>query len=515
MTCPQFRAPTPAERIAIGNRGSSLIIFLPLLLVLIAAMAATMKLSTSGMHFTAQASGRQKAFYVANGGLSTGLTRLYSDRATASASTTYTSTGSGSLGGGTYSYAIIQDPLNTSDPSRKQVTSTGTVASATSTVVQQVAVYPFNGTRCPNGSGACTAGTVCTPAPGTCTPTSNGSPTCDLAIFADTGTAGLKSLAQSGGLLGTSARPSKVHGNNTVTFQTIAHAAVDSYATYESVNDTLVTAQPLLGLNIPSTGAVGYMAHASSLHGGSSISYAGSPYVHWDSPIVPTLTSLGLHFSNGMHGAQQTVSRIAFPIPDWVELEKLLGDPSRSGHVVDADHVPFGSWNSENNGTGTWVVSASAQNFGTESYFVRGNAQLTNVTLANNASATIAATGWIEVDNLTLLSVNVGGLAAVAVNGTQTLRLLGKGNVYLGRGMTQSADDAMISTTNLGLNLTLTAAGNRIAGYSQTGDVWVKGTTLSGGVNPQLNLVGKVNGIFALGAAVASPPTSYCQPLFS
>ena len=101
------------------------------------------------------------------------------------------------------------------------------------------------------------------------------------------------------------------------------------------------------------------------------------------------------------------------------------------------------------------------------------------------------------------------------MNTTQTLRLLGKQNVFVGRQITQTANQAVNPLTGLTEGLDISASvltTNRIAAYSQSGDVWVKESTIGAGQNVQLNLVGKHDAVLATVAALLSAPTTYCEP---
>ena len=475
---------------ALGNRGLAMTIALPVMLVLLAFAAALFQLTSSGIHFTALASARQKSFYVADGGLQNAMTRLYADRTLASTNVSYTASQSGTIGDGSFTYAVVQDPMYPSDPTRKQVSSTGTVAGTRSTVVSQVKVYPFSA---PGGGG-------------------DTNPTCDWALFANRGVSELVSgvLAATNLIQAGNASDTAVHSNNDIRITSLTGAGVHGSGRFESVDDTIVQAL---------VGGVDATMNANLYRGGSFVTSGGLSDVH--APFTGT-PILGIHFADGYrhHGQQQAVNSIPFPLPDWKALEQTPGMV-----IVDKDHVPFGSWDDDtdtDDDTGTWVVNVNQVFPGDNSakYFVRGNVRVHGITLARSADALIAAVGSIEIDQLSLLQTSIDlQHLGIGLNSVQTLRLIGKGNVFVGRGMLQTAANALLDTDRAGLNLTAAlAVTNQIGAYSETGDVWVKSSAITAFARTKLNLMADNNSTYAVTGSIASTPSTwggsaYCQPV--
>lgn len=451
--------------------GFALMAVVPTILILLVFLAAMLRLTNAGMHFSAMHGARQRAFYVADGGLQAAMTRLYADRQTASTSASYTASGAASIGVDPYAYSVVQDPMYPSDPTRKQISSTASAAGVTSTVVSQVQVYPFQ----PPPTGG------------------NGNPTCDWAIFADTGAAELVN----GAAVATDLLNGNVHSNGDLHLTALTGAGIHGSGRFEAANQVVAY------------GAVGGILStlsATLFRGGSWSASGALADIHvLGAPVN------GIHFSNGApsyHGVQQPVPSVPFPLPDWKALEQASGVV-----VVDADHLPFGSWDSR---SGTWVVEGRQvlPNDATLKYLVRGNARFQTLTLARNTRASIAAEGAIEIGEVASLQMNAGGIVAVGLNSGQTLRLIGRQNVFIGRSLSDPTDVALSDDSRPGLNLVASAAMSEdLAAYSQTGDVWVKSSTVSALVATRLNLVASRNSTYAVTAAPASTPTGYCQPL--
>lgn len=461
---------TRIRNMFLGSRGLTMTMVLPLMLILLAFAAALLQLTRGGLHFSAMASARQKSFYIADGGLQSAMSRLYADRQTAAINASYTASDSGSIGGGSFAYSVIQDPMYPLDPTRKQVSATGEIAGGSSTVVSQVVVYPFS---------------------------SPAGPTCDWMMFANRGVTEIINAAP----VATDLINGNVHSNNDVRVTTVTGAGVNGSGRFESVNRTIVQAldgSPFSTMN-------------ASLYRGTSFVTAG---ILSDVHRLNGSPLLGIHFANGSrsHGEQAPVSSIPMPTVDWTAIEQT---PEMT--IVDADHVPFGSWDDD---TDTWVIRARHVFPGDNSakYFVRGSVKFRGVVLARSTQATIAALGSIEINELSLLQTTTDGILGIGLSTAQTLQLWAKGkpnapaNVYIGRGLLQTASVALGDASLPGINFTAPfQITNQIGAYSETGDVWVKASSISVFAKTKLNLVGDGDSTFATTASIASSPTTFCQ----
>jgi hypothetical protein len=372
------------------------------------------------------------------------------------------------------------------------VTATGTIAGSSSTVVSQVKVYPF----------AAPPGPPLPPDPPLL-----GSPTCAWAMFANRGVAEVMNASS----VVTDLLNGNIHSNNDLQVTTLTGAGVHGSGRFESVNRTVSTAL---------VGSISSTLHAELYRGGSYVMTGALSDAHNPLNGAPLF---GIHFANGTmnHGVQQAVAAIPFPVPDWIGLERSLTH-------VDKDHVPFGSWDESTN---TWIVNG-VQIFSAENsprYFVYGNVRFRGIQLARSTEGVIAAKGSIAVDELSLLQTAVGSVLGINLNSQQALRLFARkgvdpardqGNVYIGRGLQQDATEALADTTLPGLNLSAAVAvTNRIAAYSENGDVWVKAAAITGLADTKLNLIADHDATYAVtGSLLSSPsayltPGTYCQPM--
>ena len=457
-----------------STKGYALLSVITILAALLVAGVATVRMTRRELRGTADSVAARKAFYVAEAGVQRALARLSQDRATAAASTTYTfSESNQAVGEGVYSVSVIQDPLFSTDATRKQITGVGTASGQQATVVAQAQVQ----TAPPS--------TIC---------------------FTDTGTCKLQSIIALP--VGVNLFTGDIFSNNNAAIETVVGALmragnpsagvrsrIDARNTF---TDGLVTGIASIGVNLlSSTGA--------ELRTG--VQYTPSGVLGLDlHPLLP----LGLHFANGTNGHGQVSPPAArtFPRVDWESLRR----DSRTV-IVNAENVPSGSWDAT---SGTWIVGsllAPAVDSDTI-YYVEGNVHITSLQLLKGAKMTIAARGWSVVEALSV--VNAGLIAGsqqdiriIAEDGnTIGLDLLSYSPLTL-QSVVSGLGAGVATAAGIGLNVASVATTNRLFAYSETGDVWAKTSTLSLLSTSRVSMVAKNNATLAFTGTVSSGVRSY------
>ena len=449
-----------------SSAGYALLSVTAIIASLLVGAAATITMTRSELFQSAQEVGHQKAFYVAEAGIQRGLAELEQDRAAAAASTTYSySLSNQSFGDGSYSITIGQDPVNASDASRKLIQSTGLVGSQQSVVVSHAVVRSglFND---PDADGD---GDGDEPFPGICP-----------ILFSDSGTA---RIINNG--VATTLFDGDIFSNGNV--------ELNSFANVRPMANGTVRARG----NFVESGLLNLLANmnATLLRQGG---FVKGP-LHFHLMVLNT----GVHFSNGGgYGTQQTITSVPLPLPDYESIKK-----NADTVVVNADNVPFGSWDSVTN---TWLVNVtfSIPALAQHTYYVEGNASLNGVQLFREATATIVTRGWLAVENLTVLNTDL-------LNGSadrQRLALIGEEDVYLGRQvistnpLTVEAEAAALGSTVTGLGLAAVEAGDRneVFVHSEKGEAWVKGGTVNAASQLRTCILGKQDATLAFTAGLLS-----------
>lgn len=430
------------------ENGNALLSVVVISAVLLAGAAATIRTTRSELWHSSQNVAHQQAFYVAEAGVQRAIAQLDLDRATAATSTGYTyALADQSFGSGTYSFTVEQDPLFASDPRRKRITSTGELGPQESTVVSHVVVQ--NEVDCP-------------------------------LLLSDQGSARLVTNG-----VATTLFDGRIVGNLDVEFNFLADALVNGEGTVQA------------GRDFVENGALSLLAtmDANLVRAGNFLQ--GPLHLHL------LLVDAGIHFANGAngHGVQQAVTAETFPIPDY---ERIRSDARTI--VVNADNVPFGSWDST---SGTWIVnSAVGVAAATEKiYYVEGNARLSGLSLAREATGMVVARGWLTLQNLSILNTDL-------LNGsadTQQLVLVAEESVYVGRQLLsmlplslESESVALANLTGLGVAAVEAFDRNLVYAYSEKGEVWVKGGTVDAASELRTCIIAKDDATLAYTASLLS-----------
>ncbi|MGH7860166.1 MAG: hypothetical protein ACREQY_22800 [Candidatus Binatia bacterium] len=408
---------------------------------LLVAGVATLQLVRGQLRANADQVAVQKAFYVADAGIQRGVAQLDQDRTTASTSLTYSYSTTESLGDGSYAVSVSQDSLYPTDPTRKQIQSTGSIGGAQSTTVAHVLVQDDE---------PCA---ICSSAAGDCRFVTN--------VGAST------SLFN--GL---------IHSNRDVVFNVAAGLDLDASGEVRAVRN--ITNQGLTLLS-----EVG----ANAFRGGSFNSSLDTITVLG----IPVHSNKGVHFNNGTnkHGVQQAVATRTFPHPDY---DRIQRDPQTI--IINDDNAPpFGSWDSANDiwtYSGTFAFPTSPEVI----YYVDGDVSLGTILLAGNSTATIVARGWITFDKLDLVTsaLGVGVNLAEGADGTsslitvtngtvQNIHLIGEDQVNVGRPLLSTVpllfglDSDAVAGAVSGIALSALSVGStetRVTAYSETSTVWGK-----------------------------------------
>lgn len=432
------------------ERGYAMLSVVVITAVLLVVGVATLQLSRSELHSTADAVAQQKAFYVADAGFQRGVAQLDQDRGTAIASTTYSYSVTESYAGGSYAASIVQDPLYPSDATKKQISSVGQFGSRQSTTVGHVTLQPSDG--------------------------------CAI-VFSDGGTARIATSVPSVATLfnGT------IYGNRDAAFVILAGGAIQGNGSVYAVNDLI------------SNSAVSVLStlNANGFRGGNYTAYG----THADLLGSP---ALGVHFANGggNHGVQQTVAARTFPHPDYDRIKR----DSRTV-IVNADRQPSGTWDSS---SGTWVpTTLTAGSAADTIYYVDGNVDVATLNLVHAASMQIVARGWVSVGTVSLLSAGLvnNDVQTLSLVGEKDVYV---GRQILSRlPLTINSEAAALadSASGIGLNVAGVASTNNVFAYSETGPVWTKISNVAALNTPRISLVGEGDTTLGFTTAVASTVT--------
>jgi len=176
-------------------------------------------------------------------------------------------------------------------------------------------------------------------------------------------------------------------------------------------------------------------------------------------------------------------SIVSFPHPDYEAIKR----DSRTV-IVRNGSVPAGtSWSGSTWNAGTFATTADSDKI----YYVEGNASLNGIQLFKGAHITIVARGTITLSSLTLMST---GLIA---GSSQTVRLIGEGDVNVGSAVLGLSVASLLSTTNNFLT------------YSDTGSVTLYTGVISSLVTTKLNMMAANNATWFEVGSVGSTVTSF------
>jgi hypothetical protein len=471
---------------------------------LLVSAAAAIQLARSELHFTADHVAHHQAFYVADAGVQSALTRLSYDRSSAGTSTTYTYTSSASLGGGTYSYTIDQDPLFPSDPERKRITSSGTRNGQQATVVANAVVQPGAGA----GSSALCSSQILM-SDGTTSATSLGR----AQLY--------NSIAVAPALLGGRIFDGDIFSNRDAEISwaiAVASTAAGNVKAYNNFySNALITVLTTLAANL---------------------TYRGSYILESGHSHLP-LVGKGVHFANGIHGVQDlTITKQPFAHPDY---SKLKADTRTV--IVNANNVPFGSWDSA---TGTWVYSGALEFPASPTiiYYVEGNARIASVYVSGGSSSAIVTRGSLAIGLVGVLypGISISGSANVAVGPTgaaasvvanvsvgsvQRLHLIAEKDLVVGRwdvlnvsigSSTETNTLSVVANANAGLTLTTgllnIASENDIFAWSDTSTAWVMASGLDAAATTRACVGAEGDATLAFRANIASRVLPYAPATF-
>lgn len=499
--------------------GFALLATVVVIAVLLVVGAATIQMTRTELHSGADHAARQQAFYIAEAGIQRGLAQLTWERAMASTYTTYSySGGSESFGSGSYTVSITQDSQFPTDPTRKLITATGTMASQSAQVVAHAVVEPY--TSSPGTTPTPTLGPNTTPTPaGNPTATPPGNPPSTSGTPAATATPGFEPTSTPGvpsGMPTPTPTPSSsvqfppcndheilVSYNGTAKIINDVSALsnfIDGNGKIVSNGDVTFETDVATGSNATGTGSV--YARGDFTNSGTNLNvfsnfnnvslFVGGSYQRTalDVHVLGTCGVLGVvcfgtHFgTTGLrHGSAATIPKVYPWQPDWKQYERW------ANVIVDKRSQPFGSWDAA---SGTWVVGGYSFPAGSQTlYYVDGNVQLSGVSLFRTAAPRIVARGWISATSVTVLS---SGLLS---NDVQSIYLIGEKDVYVGRDVVslsastfQSETLALTIAQGLQLASVVTPHTLNLIAYSQRGDVWAMVNTLSAGSRPRLCLLG-------------------------
>jgi hypothetical protein len=272
---------------------------------------------------------------------------------------------------------------------------------------------------------------------------------------------------------------------------------------------------------------------------GATLTYRGAyvPEPGHSHGLIPL--PRGVHFSNGIHGAQDlTIAQRPYPHPNYAALK---ADPRTV--IVNAQNVPFGSWDSATN---TWVYSGILKFpvSPTVIYYVDGNARLSSIYLSGGSTSSIITRGSLAIGQIGVLfpgvslsgTVNVAvgpaGAAAsvvanVAIGSVQTLHLLAEKDLVLGRSdilsitassATETNTLSALAYANAGLSLTTgllnIASTTNILAWSDTSTAWVLASGLDLAATTRANVCANGDATLAFRSSVASTVVPYTPTSF-
>jgi hypothetical protein len=460
-----------------STRGYALLSVVTILAALLVASVATIRMTRRELRGTADSVASRKAFYVAEAGVQRALACLSQDRATAASSTAYTFSASNqAVGEGVYSVSVVQDPLFSTDPTRKQITGVGTANGQQATVVAQALVQT-----------APASSTIC---------------------FTDTGTCKLQSVIWINPLLPVNLFTGNIFSNNNAAIETAVGALIRAGNPSVGVRSRIDARNTFTDGLVTGIGAVGAtLLSATGAELRTGVQYSPSGILGLD-----LLHLYGLHFANGVngHGQVSPPTRRAFPKVDW---ESLRRDARITGGIVNAENVPSGSWDAT---SGTWIVGsllAPAVDSDTI-YYVEGNVHITSLQLLKGAKMTIAARGASVVEALSV--VNVG----LIPGSQQDIRIIAEDGNTIGLDLISYSPWTLQTVVNglgagvgtaagIGLTGLSVATTNRLFAYSETGDVWAKTSTLPLLSTSRVSMVAKNNATLAFTGSIASGVYAY------
>lgn len=246
----------------------------------------------------------------------------------------------------------------------------------------------------------------------------------------------------------------------------------------------------------------------------------------------------GIYFSNGEQNlGEQVAPPPARPFPE-ADFDSLRHDPRTI--LVTEDSVPFGSWDAA---TDTWVFDGILA-FPTSPeviYFVEGNARLGTITLAEESTAMIVATGNLGLQTLNLLNLPlstlvspilatlpgilspvvdivdgvVGGLSSRG----QSLWLLARGDVVVGRPVLSEHLDLVtalgldsvlgltsfgVAVADIGLPVLAMPVETNLLAYSATGNVLATVSTVGLGRDSNVCLIADQDAVLSAGTVNVS-----------
>jgi len=408
-----------------SSQGYALLSVIAIVSALLVAGIATIGLVKSQLHFSADQISAQGAYHIAEAGIERGLAQLDNDAATAAtAGYVYPTIPSTSFSGGNYTVTLAQDPLFSSDRSRKLITAIGTLNGQSATVVAHALV------QAPQD------------------------PCLNTILFSTGGDNVIASTVNIGAI-------NLFHGNlisnNNTHFQTVLALlpyAVGSVSTVGNFySDSLVV------LAIPTR------MTATLTRGGSYVS--SNDLLH----------NVGFHFANGTngHGAGPAPASSTLPVWNW-DSAKRAADV-----IVNKDNyasvVPGSTWSN-----GVWTMNNWNLTSG-KKYYVDGSASVTGVQglrLGSGASTAIFARGAIGIGTLTLFAA--GNNQSLYLVGERDVAI-GR-TVDVSANVLVSAPSLTISgSITTGISLSTTGVGllnrTKIYAYSQTGEVWTNNATVA------------------------------------
>ena len=492
-------------------RGYALLTVVVIVSVLLVGATATIQLTRSQLHFTADHVAHQRAFYIADAGVQRGLARLSLDSWTASIDPSYEPTPIvESFAGGTYTITIEHDPLYdpATEPNRKRVRSIGSFLNQESEIIAHAVVQPPETFPSPTPTNTVAAPTPTptsgtptpTPPPPSATPTPPGTPTntptppgtppatptpptppppppsvCDALLGSHAGWARLLSavdvndpfLSGGGNLFN-----GRILSNSDVEFELLQGPIVPTNPQAQG-SGTVITRG-----DFHSSGILGLLTNLNaSLYRAGNYNSALDAHTTIIVLGVPVLggPTAGIHFVNGtlQHGVQQAVPRMAYP---KLFFRQQRDDARANGRVIGPNDPPdFGTWDAASK---TWIydglldvaVCPSNQEV---TYYIEGNASLGSVVLARDARCAIVTDGWLAIKGVdlytgsfsagatvnTFVNPNAAGAAtslSVTVAGTtQRLHAIAREDVVIGRQVV--AYSPTLSLDAEGLSLTVAA----------------------------------------------------------
>ncbi|MGH7897426.1 MAG: hypothetical protein ACREQQ_05705, partial [Candidatus Binatia bacterium] len=362
-----------------SNQGYALLSVVGIVGALLVAGVGTLQRVRTQLHYTADQVALQTAYHLAEAGVERGLAQLDHDAATAAtAAYVHPTIPAGSLGGGTYTVTLAQDPLYASpiDPTRKLITAIGTFNGQQATVVAHALVQPPQ------------------------------DPCSQYIVFAESGDARLLSTVG----VSSDLFDGNVFSNQDAEISLLASAGALGFRATGNVT--------AVG-NFINHSTLGVLSNLSAtlLRGGAYTTPVGSTHAHV--PIVGT-PLLGMHFSNGSSpsgdGAQTTVASRTLPVPDWDRAKRsatvIVNDDNYATVVPGSSWTANDIWN-----VNTWSLNPNAR------YYVDGSVNVVGLQLASGLTAEIWARGRIAIKRVSLL----------AIGGTQSLFLIGENDVAIGR----------------------------------------------------------------------------------